>query len=201
MTAQRKGDWIQTYTGKQFWPMDPRPEDFDFRDIAHHLSNICRFTGAVDEFYSVAQHSVLVAHRAAQLAAVVSDDAYVRMVTQWASVHDGPEAYILDMSRPVKALPEMAPYRSAEKAIMQALCIRLGLPEVMPPEVKQADMELCYTEARDLLGPKHPAWCWGALPLAEEIVPQSPRLARQSWQSLFETLFPEHAPTSWLREK
>lgn len=174
MTAQRKGDWIQTYTGKQFWPMDPRPGDFDFRDIAHHLSNICRFTGAVDEFYSVAQHSVLVAHRASSLAATRGNDAHVCVVSRWALVHDASEAYILDMSRPLKALPEMAPYRSAEKAIMQALCIRLGLTEEMPWEVKQADMELCYTEARDLLAPSIPRGAGALCRLRRRLFPKAP---------------------------
>lgn len=48
------GDWIQTYTNKQFWPLDPRPEDVCIEDIAHALSLQCRFTGHVREFYSTA---------------------------------------------------------------------------------------------------------------------------------------------------
>ena len=31
----RQGDWLQTYTGKQFYPLDPQPEDIDIQDIAH----------------------------------------------------------------------------------------------------------------------------------------------------------------------
>src|ERR1700693_75116 len=57
----RKGDWIQTFTGRQFWPLDPRPEEVCIEDIAHGLSNECRFAGQCRSFYSVAQHSVLCA--------------------------------------------------------------------------------------------------------------------------------------------
>ena len=38
----RIGDWIQTYTGKCFYPLDPRPEEIDIMDIAHSLSMTCR---------------------------------------------------------------------------------------------------------------------------------------------------------------
>ena len=57
--AIHDGNWILTYSGKKFWPMAPRAEDLDIVDIAHALSNNCRYTGHVRKFYSVAQHSVL----------------------------------------------------------------------------------------------------------------------------------------------
>ena len=60
-TTRDDKTWIQTYTGRAFDLLDPRPEQIDPLDIAHALSQICRFTGHVREFYSVAQHSVLVA--------------------------------------------------------------------------------------------------------------------------------------------
>lgn len=56
--TERAGDWMQTFTGRQFWPMDPRPEDLDILDIAHALSLLCRFGGHCQRFYSVAEHSV-----------------------------------------------------------------------------------------------------------------------------------------------
>lgn len=40
---ERKGVWIQTYTGRMFWPLDPRPEEIWIEDIAHALSLQCRF--------------------------------------------------------------------------------------------------------------------------------------------------------------
>jgi hypothetical protein len=53
-------NWIQTYTGKAFEPLNPDASLICIEDIAHALSNICRYTGHVRQFYSVAQHSVLV---------------------------------------------------------------------------------------------------------------------------------------------
>ena len=57
--SERGGDWMQTYSGFQFWPLDPRPEEIHVIDIAHSLANQCRYAGHCREFYSVAQHSVL----------------------------------------------------------------------------------------------------------------------------------------------
>ena len=54
----RKGSWMQTHSGRAFFIEDVRPEDISINDIAHHLSLICRFSGACNSFYSVAEHSV-----------------------------------------------------------------------------------------------------------------------------------------------
>ena len=60
LSTSRNGDWLQTFTGKAFFPLDPRPEEMDIFDIAHALSNLCRYGGHCNKFYSVAEHSVLV---------------------------------------------------------------------------------------------------------------------------------------------
>ena len=58
----RKGNWMQTFTGRQFWPADPRADEIDIRDIAHALSMQCRYAGHCTQFYSVAEHCVLLAN-------------------------------------------------------------------------------------------------------------------------------------------
>lgn len=53
-----RGPYITTYSKKKFYPLDVRKSDLDIIDIAHALSNMCRFAGHVDRFFSVAEHSV-----------------------------------------------------------------------------------------------------------------------------------------------
>ncbi len=54
-----KSTWMQTCTGQKVDPFNPDPDTINIEDIAHHLSMLCRFTGAVKKFYSVAEHSWL----------------------------------------------------------------------------------------------------------------------------------------------
>jgi hypothetical protein len=53
-----RGDWMQTYSGRRFYPLDPRAEELADLDIAHALSLLCRYGGHVERFYSVAEHCV-----------------------------------------------------------------------------------------------------------------------------------------------
>jgi len=133
----RKGDWIQTYTGIQFWPLDPLPHEIEIEDIAHALSLICRYAGHCSRFYSVAQHSILVSHFVPKKLALTG------------LLHDASEAYISDIPKPVKNfLPD---YAIIEKAIEIAIAERYHLPFPIPKEVKHIDMVMLKTEVRDLM--------------------------------------------------
>ena len=171
--------WIQTYTGRQFWPLKPKPEDVDIRDIAHALSLICRFTGHTREFYSVAQHSVL-----------MSD----RFEPQWGLLHDAAEAYIADVARPVKrALPE---YKMAEDRILATIGEKFGLELPIPDTVHNGDLILLATERRDLMGKcVHPWACLDCVePLDDyEIQPWVPQFAEQSFLERFSVVFSQEA--------
>lgn len=107
--------WICTASGGKFWPMSPRPSDVDVRDVAHHLSMLCRYNGAVHTFYSVAEHSVLVHD-------------YLRMqgcsyITQLHGLlHDASEAYLSDVTRPVKK--KLLEYGAAERRVQEAIYSR-----------------------------------------------------------------------------
>lgn len=151
----RIGDWLQTFTGKRFFPFDPRQEDVDIQDIAHALSNVCRFSGHVRQFYSVAQHCVFVSEN-------------VRPpLTLAALLHDAAEAYIGDYSRPIKRfvsykvgtreLSVKHVETAIEQVVFAALLIRWPKPEEWA-EIKKADEVLLATEARDLMGELHPSW-------------------------------------------
>jgi hypothetical protein len=86
----RLGNWMQTQFGNQFWPLDPRPEDFDIKEIASALGKACRYAGHCFGFYSVAEHSVLVSQ-------IVPPEFALT-----ALMHDATEAYLVDIPRPLK---------------------------------------------------------------------------------------------------
>lgn len=182
----RRGDWIQTYSLKQFFPLDPRPEDIDIQDIAHALSMQCRFTGHCHTYYSVAEHCVRVSQRAQELLSGLRSALYV---AQWGLLHDAAEAYLVDLARPVKHTPELSGYRAAERQILSAVLVRFGLDEDEPVAVKQADTELLYTEARDLFPGVHPDWHWYTEPLPERIVPMTQPEAKAAFLARFSVLF------------
>lgn len=133
----RKGDWIQTYTGKQFWVIDPRPEDIDILDIAHSLSMMCRWNGHIKKFYSVAEHCI----RCSKICSYPFE----------ALLHDGTEAYCSDITRPLK--PFLQNYREIENRIADAIATKFNLQtgSAVDEEVKRVDNILLVTEGRDLL--------------------------------------------------
>jgi len=142
----RRGDWIQTYTGKKFYPLDPRPEDIDIRDIAHALSNQCRFGGHIKQFYSVAEHAVRVSK-------LLPQPLKLRGL-----LHDASEAYLMDIPSPFKYLPEMSTYRTFESAAQFIIYLRFNIYGPDPVEVRKADKIMLAVEARDLLAPLLPGW-------------------------------------------
>lgn len=139
MDERNPHGFIQTYTGKRFWPLEPVASEIDIRDIAHALSQNCRWTGHCKDFYSVAQHCVLCSY-------VVPEN-----LALTALMHDASEAYLSDLSRPVKHSPELTGYRVAEQKLEQLLAENFGLVFPYPPEIKMADNRMLYTERRDLL--------------------------------------------------
>lgn len=170
-------DWINTFTGRKFYPLDPRVEDIHIEDIAHALSLQCRFTGHVQYFYSVAQHSVHVAEH------VSAKDRL------WALLHDAPEAYLIDLARPVKHAPALAGYRRAEVALMKAICRRFGLSPKMPAPVKEADNRMLITEAHSLMT-MHDDWLNECpyQPYKQTVVSMLPGACEERFLSLFRRL-------------
>jgi hypothetical protein len=149
--------WIQTYSGRRFNPTNPVVDAIVIQDIAHSLSMQCRFTGHVKRFYSIAQHSVLVSYLCDK------DD------RQWGLLHDADEAFIPDLSSPLKHSGKFDNYREYGKQLQIAICKRFGLPEKEPASVKLADTLLLATEARDLMSPLHPDWRQPVEPLPLKI--------------------------------
>lgn len=110
--------WMQTYSGRKFWPLTPRAKDVELADVAHGLAMTCRYGGHSRLFYSVAEHCILVSQFVEIHARNANRSAAdVRRLAQLALMHDSAEAYIGDMIRPLKHQPEMHEFRRAEGAI------------------------------------------------------------------------------------
>lgn len=169
--------WIQTYRGRRFPLLESSPSDLDIEDIAHALAHLCRFGGHVREFYSVAQHSVLVSRM------VPPADAL------WGLLHDAAEAYLGDVVSPLKRWSRMNWYRAAETTLLDQIACRWGLEREMPTSVHDADRRACMTEARDLLGPGWESWPGMPAPWDGVIIrPEPPTLARGRFRERFDEL-------------
>lgn len=177
------GAWIQTVSGRRVDPFAPDPGEIDLDDIAQALSNQCRFGGHCRVFYSVAQHSCLVA----DLVAAGGGDTVEQL---WALLHDAPEAYLVDLPHPLKHRSELGRvYREAEALLQEAICRRFDLPPEPPASLKQIDRAALATERREFA---KVAWHWpeleGAEPLDLGIEPWSPARAADEFRKRFAAL-------------
>lgn len=145
----RKGDWMQTHTGRQYWPADPRPEDVDIIDIAEALSKQCRYGGHCLKFYSVAEHCVLMAH-------YLNDRGADRATCFAALMHDASEAYLVDVPRPIKG--RLAGYSEIENLNMMAIALRFGFAWPMPAVVKSIDTLMLLDEQAQNMAPAPAHW-------------------------------------------
>jgi hypothetical protein len=137
---------IKTASGKRWHILDPRPELVDVEDIAHALSMQCRFNGHCRQFYSVAQHAVVVAREVYRATSDIE-------LAFWGLHHDDEEAYLGDIVRPLKRLETMSRFREVAKRTQDAIAQALGFPSEEPAIVKQIDSRVLATEQRDLMSP------------------------------------------------
>jgi len=149
---ERDGNWIQTFTGRKYWPIDPRIEDVDIIDIAWALSGIRRFGGHAAPHYNVADHSI----RVADLLYKYSDDLSSGMrnkVALTGLLHDAAEAYLGDWVRPIKHLQEFRPlydkYATMNDEVIGSKFVLLDIST--SSRIKEADNILLATEKRDLM--------------------------------------------------
>lgn len=206
-TGNRIGDWMQTYTGRAFWPLDPRVDEIYIDDIAHSLSMQCRYAGHCLRFYSVAEHSVwcalmvMMPHTdfvfcknlsAAVYQARMQDystrDAATNTLALAALLHDAAEAYLVDLPRPVKrSMPE---YHRAEARVERAIAQRFDIPYPMPPEVKEADERMLATEAATLMAPPPAKWTLNGEPyhIRAELLGVDPSSACGAFRELYRLL-------------
>lgn len=152
----------------------PDPAQIQLGDVAHGLSQICRFTGQTEKFYSVAEHAVLVSTR-------LRNEGYSDWA-QWEGLHhDNAEAFVGDLNKPLKDLLEPQ-FKQIELRVWEAVNIAFDLGLIPPqnPCVKEADNWALSLEAYLLLPSKGRNWfSWGLFDPREYV----PALGLTPWQA------------------
>lgn len=141
-------EWIVTFSGKRWFFDDPNPSVICIEDVAHHTSNICRYTGAPKDFYSVAEHCVLLANHV--LHNYTEGEAAkwkMKDRMRWAReilLHDAAETYYNDMSRPLKnRVPD---YKTEQKRGELVVANVFGLTYPEPAWLKDLDSRIVFDE-------------------------------------------------------
>lgn len=184
---------IVTYTGKIFDLLNPKPEMVCLEDIAHSLAYQCRYTGHTREFYSVAQHCVLMAENPD-----LPGDSLAKLL------HDAAETYIGDIARPWKRLLWVnkvdnlssiwfipKPVRKFEQKIQKVIGLALSVDLKHSAEVKKADLRMMATEVRDLMPIMPEFSIWDIKennPVEEIIIPWSPSHAEVAFLTCYNKL-------------
>ncbi len=139
--------YILTYKKKEFYPLEPKAQDIDIEDIAHALSLLCRANGHFKHFYSVGLHSLNCAYEA-------QARGYSHNVVLGCLLHDGSEAYLADITRPVKK--HLHKYLEIEE-VLQNKIFNKWIPNLTEDEKKQIfeiDDAILYYEFTTLFGEK-----------------------------------------------
>ena len=194
-TAYRAAEFIETYTGRKFYSLEPSAADVSVIDIAHALSNQCRYSGHTDSFYSTAQHCCILA-------------SYVENIMHGSAldclqilIHDAAEAYLVDLARPIKQ--HMPEFRKWDKKIQYVVRDWLGLTDIaIPAWQDDLDTRIIVDERAQIMADSDNDWGMGGVsPLGVKVEPWSAKMAEQQFLFRFEAYyngaFTQHA---YLRE-
>jgi hypothetical protein len=178
LSKLREESFIQTFSGRKFFPFNPKVDDIDIEDVAHALSNTCRYSGHCKKFYSVAQHSYLVSFKCNPENAM------------WGLLHDGAECYSGgDIPTPIKHfVPEM---QNIEKGILKLLSTKFDLTYPIPQDVHEADKSMFLIEWSNLMTQKE---------TKDEFVIWSPKKAKKMFLQRYYEILKNEAAHKMLEE-
>lgn len=169
------GPSIMLHSGAWFDFAAPHNGSFTIEDVAHGLAHICRYSGQCSRFYSVAEHSLLVSD-------VATGFEYEALL------HDAAEAFIGDITRPLKQM--LPDFKRIEADVQKAVLERFGVEGPMPPEIKDADLRVLAAEQRQIMPPGTDEWLAGRniQPASVFVRHLSPEAAKAEWLGRFEAL-------------
>lgn len=169
--TRQAGPFLSTFTGRRFHLTDPSPDEVSIVDIAHALSNLCRFAGHTSRFYSVAEHSV-------QVSLLVPPEHALAGL-----LHDAHEAYVIDLPRPLKALADR--YCEVEQVAEEVVQQRFGLGP-LPEAVRHIDHRILTDEARALMAGFDPSsWAISPTGAGARISGLKPKAAERAFLDRF----------------
>jgi len=137
--------YIETFTGKKFWPLQPLASEIDLIDMVHAVSLECRYGGHVKHMWSVGQHLLAVL----QYLRMGRHSTYIQFL---GVTHDLEEGYLKDIPKPIKdCMPE---FERAGKVLQDMIWHEyFGIRKPTEQELailKRADREVLYCEAHYL---------------------------------------------------
>lgn len=172
---------ISTVSGRFYDLLRPEAYEYDIREIAHALSNLCRYTGHTNGFYSVAEHSVLVSRIVPKELALCG------------LLHDSSEAFLGDVSSPLKAL--LPAYKEIEERVEAAIAAHFAIPFPYPPEIKAADNRMYWKERQGVAdnGVRDEIWHQNYRATRKDIVVRglSPKMAYRFFMSRYREIMEE----------
>ncbi len=164
-------NWIFTHSGIQVFLANPSIEMIDLDDIAHAQSLLCRFNGQCNKFHCVGEHASLVADEVLRKTGDV-------MLARSALMHDSPEAYLGDVTGPLKDM--LLVYDILESRFEEVIKKRFNLEYAFDhPQIKLSDYEVFFTEADHLFDFKYEPWGREGRAANVKIVGHSPQRAKE----------------------
>lgn len=168
-------DYIGTYTGKKYHFINPSIDEVCIEDIAQALSMNCRYSGHVNAFYSVAEHSCIVAD-------YIYHETGNKREALSALLHDASEAYLTDIPHPMK--PFLIGYEEIEKRAEKVIQERFNI-EPMSDLIKYVDTNIVRAEVEVLFN-EVPDWALAYDHLEILVMRLTPEKAKDEFMRRFE---------------
>jgi len=189
-TSETKDGYIRTVDKIKFFPYNRKLNQYRINDIATGLSNICRYNGQLDEFYSVAEHSVYVMQWVKKNHLIANKNLLLM-----ALLHDAPEAYLGDVPRPYKHSRAWRHYVKLENKICRDIFDYFGVEyedswwrrfrskDPCDPIIKQGDMAIFDWEYYSF----RPEF-YNGNGFTHKIVPMQPNAAKRFFLNAYQTI-------------
>lgn len=180
LKTHENDNWICTHSGIKVFLANPSPDIITLEDIAHGLSNLCRYNGQCKKFYCVGEHVTLVAQD------VLCRTGNV-MLAACALMHDSPEAYLGDVTGPLKEM--LLVFKILESRFEAAIAKRFGLEYRFDhAEIKRSDYEVFFTEKDHLFDYAYEVWGREGVAADVKIEGWSPETAKRRFLEMAEEL-------------